>query len=314
MEDFKNYLQSKNLRPRTIKEYQQLTNRFIQWYGDDDIINCLKKDILNYLSHLKNNTKQQNIARYNSLIAIRHYFNYLMDIDLINLNPTAFIKLRGLQKKQLHYIYNLEELDQLLDNFYHLHVKTTQEKAEQEQKPQYKHGLTLSYKAQMRKYIALQFIVYQGLRSKEVLNLKISDIDFTKATVHVEAGTQRGNARTLPLDRTQIGVLIQYINTIHANINPSLERDKLFISVLKRNTKNVSVTGLTELSQNLRKIDKKYYSLAQIRASLITHWIKTYGLRKAQYLAGHRSITSTEKYVPNDIEDLADDITKFNPF
>ncbi len=314
MKDFKNYLQSKNFSYRTIKEYQQLTNRFIQWYGDNDIINCLKKDILNYLSHLKNNTKQQNRARYNSLLAIRHYFNYLMDIGLINLNPTSFIKLRGLQTKRLYYTYNLEELAQLLDNFYHLYVKTSQEKVEQEKKTQYKHGLILSYKAQMRKYIALQFIVYQGLRSKEVLNLKISDIDFTKATVYIEAGTQRGNARTLPLDRTQIGVLMQYINEIHTNINPTLKRNNLFISVLKESTKDVPVSGLTELSQNLRKMDTKYRSLAQIRASLITHWIKTYGLRKAQYLSGHRNIIATEKYLPNDIEDLADDIKKFNPF
>ncbi len=47
---------------------------------------------------------------------------------------------------------------------------------------------------------------------------------------------------------------------------------------------------------------------------VITQWLKIDGLRKAQYYAGHRYISSTEKYLPNDIDGLIDDIAKFNPF
>ena len=46
----------------------------------------------------------------------------------------------------------------------------------------------------------------------------------------------------------------------------------------------------------------------------LTYWIRTYGLRKAQYMAVHKSIISTEEYLPNHIEELAEDITKFNTF
>ena len=42
--------------------------------------------------------------------------------------------------------------------------------------------------------------------------------------------------------------------------------------------------------------------------------LENFKRRKAQYMAGHKSIVSTEEYLPNHIEDLADDITKFNPF
>jgi integrase len=72
--------------------------------------------------------------------------------------------------------------------------------------------------------------------------------------------------------------------------------------------------ALIKLSEKLKKIDREFSNFAQLRASVITYWIKTYGLRKAQYLAGHKSIVSTEEYLPNLIEDLAEDITKFNPF
>jgi len=313
MQHFTDYLQSKNLRPRTIREYKLLTAYFIQWYGNEDTGNCEKKDVLNYLAYLKNQKQMTAECRYNHLISLRHYFDSLIKQELINQNPTAFIKLRGVTKRKLNYIYTPEELTELADNYYHLHVKTTLQKAEQTNRPQDRRAILLSYQAQVRKYIALQFIVHQGLKSQEVLRLKISDIDLQKATVNAKADT-RGNDRILPLHSTQIGALMQYINEIHSLNTPTLKRENLFISVLKEYTKDTSITGLSELSRTLRKTELQYHSLAQLRASVITHWIKVYGLRKAQYLAGHRSITSTEKYIPNDIEDLAQDITKFNPF
>ena len=68
------------------------------------------------------------------------------------------------------------------------------------------------------------------------------------------------------------------------------------------------------LVKQLKTIDKNFESFKQVRASVITYWLKTEGLRKTQYLAGHRYISSTEKYLPNNLEGLIDDIAKFNPF
>jgi len=54
-------------------------------------------------------------------------------------------------------------------------------------------------------------------------------------------------------------------------------------------------------------------NVKQIRASVITHWIKTHNLREVQYKAGHRYLSSTEAYLVNDIESLQEDITKYHP-
>ena len=54
-------------------------------------------------------------------------------------------------------------------------------------------------------------------------------------------------------------------------------------------------------------------SANQIRASVITHWLKLYNLRQLQYMAGHRFVSSTEAYLVNDIDDLKEDIAKFHP-
>jgi integrase/recombinase XerD len=63
----------------------------------------------------------------------------------------------------------------------------------------------------------------------------------------------------------------------------------------------------------LRNILPKFEDFTQIRASVITNWIKVHGLRKAQYLAGHRYISSTENYLANDFESLQNDLENFHP-
>ena len=51
----------------------------------------------------------------------------------------------------------------------------------------------------------------------------------------------------------------------------------------------------------------------QIRASVITKWLKQYNLRETQYLAGHRYISTTEGYQQNDMEGLSEEINMYHP-
>lgn len=87
--------------------------------------------------------------------------------------------------------------------------------------------------------------------------------------------------------------------------------DKLFIQW----NKGENFYGITQMMlSHLRKINSRIKNFEQIRASVITAWLKQYDLRKVQYLAGHQYVSSTEKYKANDIDELQDDIKKFHPF
>jgi len=55
-------------------------------------------------------------------------------------------------------------------------------------------------------------------------------------------------------------------------------------------------------------------NLDQIRASVITRWVQEHDLRKAQYPAGHRHVSSTEAYKQQLIDELQADVKKFHPF
>lgn len=308
MKEFTAYLQNRDLSKATQEYYVYNVTRFLLWYKNDPI-GCRKKDIIKYLDYLQNTLNLENITRRNHLIALDHYFTFLGLKEV-----TAFIKIRGTKKKRLHYVFSVEELTQLCDDYYHGLIQNFEPKKNQsESRNRY------SLLARQRNYIMLGFMVYQGLATNELDLLHIGNIDFIKANVKIRA-KREANTRKLPLHASQIGALMNYIQHIRPQfLTDKKETDKLFLplseQVFKGKKDNCSVAvSLRYLAKDLKSLHPRFSKLAQLRASVITHWLKAEGLRRTQYLAGHKSITSTEEYTTNNLEELADDLIKFNPF
>jgi len=51
----------------------------------------------------------------------------------------------------------------------------------------------------------------------------------------------------------------------------------------------------------------------QVRQSVIAEWLKTKDLRMAQYMAGHKYVSTTERYQVNNLEDLEEALNKYHP-
>lgn len=311
MNEFKKYLQQKDYTESTQETYLQAVNKFLLWYKDD-AINTEKKNILKYLEYLKTNKKLTNRSRRHALTPIKHYFDFMLETEQIASNPTTFIKIRGTKKKQLYKIFTTDELSQLADDYYIIYIKNFDDTHI---------PLSTRYRSilsRQRNYIMLTFLIYQGLHTNELKNISLDDIDLIKARVKIR-GTKRTNERILTLKAEQIGGLMNYLQ----NIRPQFEHyykgesNALFLPLPKTDKTPASIRlkgTIQTLGNQLRKINENFLNFNQIRASFITHRIKTDGLRKAQYFAGHRYISSTENYLQNDIEALKDDMTKYNPF
>jgi site-specific recombinase XerD len=318
MQDFINYLESKNHSKTTQKAYCRNVNLFLEWYKKEPI-NCTKKDILKYLEHLQNKKQQENITRRNALIAINHYFTFLHKNEEVTSNPTALLKIRGTHKRQLYKIYTAEELTQLYDNYYHTFIRNFEDLCFASRIggiPANQRQQTLL--SRQRNYIMLGLLVYQGLATNELQKITVNDIDTNKGTIKISS-SKKSNERTLILKASQIGSMINYIE----NIRPKFftfceERESLFFALPESSKQKTNATNLMHtfkpLTKQVKSIDKNLLNFKQIRASVITQWLKIEGLRKTQYYAGHRYISSTEKYLPNQIDGLIDDIAKFNPF
>lgn len=311
MKEFIHYLQSKDLSQATQKAYLFSLEKFLNWLPKD-VENCNKKDILNYLEYLKNQKKQTNVTRKYNLYALQHFFGFLYKNNLVASNPTAFIKIRGSNTQKLQKLYTAEQLEQLYDNYHTVFITGFDDR--NIPKNQQKQSLL----SRERNYVMLGFLVYQGLVTSEFDRLKLVDIDFTKATVNIH-GRTKATDRTLPLMAPQIGVLMNYVY----NIRPKFfgfckENENLFFALPpsgKSFTTSTSIISIFKpLTKQLRTLEPNFKKIQQLRASKITHWLKHEGLRKTQYLAGHKSILSTEEYLQNDLEQLTSDISQYNPF
>jgi len=309
---FIHYLENKDITAKTIDSYVKFVAIFFQ-QADKEDVQITKPDILKHLEYLKNVRKVKNNTRQHHLSALNHYFTFLLKNGVIVENPCFLLKIRGIKRKTLYKIYTLEELEQLCDNYYHLFVRNYDDSHI------FEHQRQQIYLTMNRNHLIVSILINQGITTGEIEKIETDDIDLIKATIKIRS-TRQNNGRTLPLKATQIGLFMHYLQ----NIRPQLleyqknESNRLFFPLPKGNQKktnsDVLLSPLGKLIKQIKTIDKQFINFKQVRASLITFWIKTHGLRKAQYMAGHRYISSTENYLPNNLDDLIDDINKLHPF
>jgi site-specific recombinase XerD len=305
MQNFIYYLQQKNFTVNTQNRYIKDVAYFLQWNNKSEVN---KKQILDYLTYLQDVRHNTNHTRNCALNSLKHYFNYLVQSNQITTNPTNLIKLRGTKKKQLYKIFTPEELQNIYDNYHHYFLQncTINTNNNMEQR---------SILSKQRNYIMLGFLVYQGITTNELYSLEIQHLNLEKGTILIPK-TKRSNERTIMLQVPQIGGLIDYINNVREKYLP--KNDTLFLPLEEfknSNNKNSNCkNAVQKLALQVKEIDNNFLNFNQIRASVITHWLQKDGLRKTQYLAGHRYISSTEYYAANELQSLTKDVENFNPF
>jgi len=306
---FIKYLQSKDLAKSTQEEYILKLQSFLNWVGtcaehgrSKEDVQITNDDVLNYLEHLKNQKNNKNVTRAVILIAIKYYFSFLFENEYIPTNPTAFLKIRGTQVKKLYHIYTADDLNLLYDNYYNVYIRNY-EPSKYTGKANKEHTKL----KRERNYTILGMLIYQGIHTNELKNIKLDDVDLQKAAIKITSNRQ-AQERILPLKAVQIGTLINYAQNIRRELN--IKDTEMFFDFVNHNLHDI----IKHLTHQVKAIDRSFINFRQIRSSVITNWLKTENLRKVQYLAGHRSIHATENYLPNNLENLIEDITKHHPF
>lgn len=243
------------------------------------------KTFLKYVEELKKTgIKIRTLQSYIGNLKI--YFKYLQEENYRADNPIENINIKGTIKTVLN---NLLTADELEDLYYSYETKDND-------------------LARKRNKIIIGLLVYQGLQSKELQHLKEEHIELYKGKIHIPR-TKRTNGRTLELKPWQLMEMMEYIKEIRPQIVPKTE-DNLFTSSYgNTNINNV----IKKISEELKLINYSYQNAIQIRNSVIVNWLKQHNLRKTQYLAGHRYISSTERYKQDNLESLHEMINSFHP-
>jgi integrase/recombinase XerD len=291
-EAFKLYLEEQEkLSTRSIAEHLLNIKRFEIWakeqhYTEIDLITYL--ELLGYVQHEKERgLKVQSVKL--RLGSLKKYFEYLKHIGLIEKNPTRKIKLKGELKTITQNVLSYTELEQLYNDYLKLEEKQSNNK--------------LTPFVKQRNQVLTGLLIWQGAVSGEIEKIQLEHINFEQGTIYIPK-SRRGASRDLKLFNNQILQLYKYINEARTQLNPK---------------QNELITGnihnhIYYILEELKGINQKINNASQLRASMIIHWIKVHGKRQAQYMAGHKYISSTEKFELQEIDSLTDTLLKHHPF
>lgn len=302
LKDFKTYLQVLGNDANTIRQKSNYTGYFLNWLESERLQpeETRYNDLLNFIDYckLEGNSKKHINSK---LRGIRGFYEYLKKQNPKIINPAANLYLKGTHKKTISGIIDFTALENFYQSF---ETKTNRDK---------------------RNKIILGLLIYQGVTTVELKQLEPGHLKLKEGKIYIP-GNRRRNSRTLELKPFQILELHEYLtetrpkilNEITAprparkpdKINKTRLENQLFISINgSENIKN----SLLHLFKAIQKTNPEIQNPKQIRASVITNWLKNYNLRQVQYMAGHKYVSSTERYQLNNLDNLQSKLEKYHP-
>lgn len=302
--EYEVYLQKEKYTRSTVNGYLKGAEKFTDW--------CIKKGtsaaqidyktLLKYIQYLQTKENTKSTVQH-QIGTLKVYFKYLLFEHYRVDNPIETINIKGVKRVMS---YNILTPDELEDLYYSFNTENYQEAY---------HRFTAK-----RNRVLVGLLVYQGLNTTELKQLELDDLQLYKGKMYIKSGA-RSKARTLELKSWQIIELLEYVKEIREEIIIHHQKrfplwgnvedkgeERLFIP----NNARLDVTVLN-IVKKLKRINNKVKNTHQIRASVITNWLKQYNLRQVQILAGHRYISSTERYLQDDLENLHEIVNNFHP-
>ena len=303
---FKTYLQELGQKANTIRQKSNYTGYFLQWLETEhlQIEDARYNDLLNFIDHCSMEGKSKGHTN-RKLSSIRNYYDYLKTVQAgqcpVLTNPAANLNLKGVHRKAISGVIGFKELETLYRSI----------------EPNNNRG--------KRNRAILGLLVYQGITTEELQQLEPCHLKLKEGKIYIP-GNRRRNSRTLELKPFQILELHEYVNETRprilkevtkpkpgrkpGKINKAKLKEQLFVSI---NGSGDIKNSLLHLFKDIQKINPGIASAKQIRKSTIIYWLKTMNLRQVQYMAGHKCVSSTERYQANNLDHLQGRLEKFHP-
>jgi integrase/recombinase XerD len=285
---FEDYLYRKHYGTATVNLFHLFVKRLSEYVAQHGIATeqCGYGEMLGFMQHLTNiGYSKVNINRH--LAGLTQYFDYLKKTKQVQYNPIKKLRIRNLTERLPHDILSKETLQKIYDSYRNESITGKRDK------------------------MMLGLLVYQGLLQSELLRLEPQVIDLEKGTVHIRKHSG-ANARLLKLEPFQILPMQEYIKECRPKIIAIRGETSPYLFVSKGLCKNIG-NSLREMMDYVKRHNPELKNQLHIRTSLISHWVKEKNLREAQYLAGHNSVNSTERYKKADLRSLLENLKRYHP-
>jgi len=286
--DYINYLQNDSKDPKTIEAYSKSVMEFQKWYFETtgqefnpEIITSL--DIKDYISWLATNQKQSPRTINKKLGGLKNYFNYLVEEEVITVNPT--VKVKSIK------ISALQQSPRWLTRHEQAKLLHCIEKNKNPQK-------------RARDYAIAQLMLHAGLRVFEVAALDLDDIDLKRDILTVRKG-KGGKMAMLPINRDLHKALAAYLEVRDS------ESKALFIS---KKGNRITDRGIQyQFRKYFDQIGLYDATVHSLRHSFCRNLLdQGNSLNFVGQLARHESLDTTKLYVAPSERDLRLAVEKLN--
>ncbi|NMA02604.1 MAG: tyrosine recombinase XerC [Clostridia bacterium] len=277
-DDFLNYLSAqRGYSEHTLRAYSNDLLQFFEYYSQkkgikfDEISNLQIEYVFfrGYLAHLQ----QQGMAKSTinrKIIALRSFYKYLRNNNLVERNPLELIKTLKTPKKIPEILHENDVINILEESFNDSNPLTIRDKA------------------------IFETLYSTGLRVSELTSLRMDSINFSNKYIRVIGKGDK--ERIVPIGSKAIKALMEYFS-----IRSTLNRDGRIEDTVFLNNKGGPLT-----SRGIRYILDKYIKKSSLklkvtphvfRHSFATHLLNNGAdLRVVQELLGHSSISTTQIY------------------
>jgi integrase/recombinase XerD len=298
IDEFINYIVlEKNLSTNTVDSYRidiiQFCDFLYKFKSQDiyDINDFINIDIFDkYIEFIRNKLyKSSTLNR--KLSSVKNYVNFIEEEKLISNNPLKFLKLPK-STRNIPKTINDHDINILLNR-----------------------ENTLS----IREKTLIELIYATGIRASELINLKISDIQFNQNTIRV---TGKGSKeRIIPIHEEALELIKLYWDIEIESHNKIIKKSRnLFIReflFVNKKSERLTRQGLWYILKTISKklgIDPKSLSPHILRHTFATHLLfNGVPLRHLQEMLGHSSISTTQIYTHLSDSFIKDEYNKFSP-
>jgi integrase/recombinase XerD len=289
IKEFKYYLQiERSLANNSVQAYLRDIRKLASFSSDINKteLSIATKDIRAFINTL-NEQGISSRSQARIISGIKSFYKFLIIEDYITHDPTMLIENPKVGLK-LPDVLSVDEIDLIISS------------------------IDLSKKHGQRNKAIIETLYSCGLRVTELINLKISNIQFKEGYIKIIGKGDK--ERLTPIGSNAIKYILLYIDEVrvHQKIKKNNED---FVFLNNRGSKLSRVMIFTLIKKIIEKVGiKKKVSPHTFRHSFATHLIEGGAdLRAVQEMLGHESITTTEIYTHLDKDYLRSNIMQFHP-